>query len=349
MNCNENGDTSRIATGVSEHQSEDPIGSRAGQGSTELVLRSVAPFVLFLSLTPESHAAAPSPPPALEQDCEAAHALTADVRRIVAGEETSGWFSDADAFRSMDEPVLESVCQATPGARALSLASLRAERARAGDARELYRAAGELTDAVERALTADRKLRALERALARVEKECPFWMAPDRSFAGLQSDRKRVTLSLETSGYVQLRETESDWTYGGGGMGRLLFGWGFDGRTTLLFGPELGGGALIRPGTSASQFVINYFPAVPFVLRMHELTWHWNIEAAPVALFQADDTRVSFGGRIGGAFGLTALRTRNVLPWAGLAIDYEYYPRGGGRAPTHFIRGGLRFGFPWDP
>jgi hypothetical protein len=174
-------------------------------------------------------------------------------------------------------------------------------------------------------------------------------MAPDRSFAGLQSDRKRVTLSLETSGYVQLRETESDWTYGGGGMGRLLFGWGVDGRTTLLFGPELGGGALIRPGTSASQFVINYFPAVPFVLRMHELTWHWNIEAAPVALFQADDTRVSFGGRIGGAFGLTALRTRNVLPWAGLAIDYEYYPRGGGRAPTHFIRGGLRFGFPWDP
>jgi hypothetical protein len=314
------------------------------------MLRPAAPFVLLLSLASESHAAAaPSPPPTLEQECEAAHALTADVRRIVAGEETAGWFSDTDAFRSMDEPVFESACRATQGARARALAGLRAERARAGDARELYSARGELTDAVERALTADRELRALERALARVESECPFWSAPEPDFAGLQSDRKRITLSLETSGYIQLRETENDWTYGGGGMGRLLVGWGFDGRTTVLFGPELGGGALIRPGTSASQFVINYFPAVPFVLRMHELTWHWNVEAAPVALFQADDTRVSFGGRIGGAFGFTALRTRNVLPWAGLAIDYEYYPRGGGRAPTHFLRGGLRFGFPWDP
>jgi hypothetical protein len=314
------------------------------------MLRSAAPLVLLLSLAPASHAAAPSaPPPAPEPDCEGAHALIADVRRIVAGEESEGWFSDADAFRSMDEPVLESVCRATPDARARALAGLRAERTRVGDARELHRTAGGLTEDVERALTADRELRALERALTRVEAECPFWLAPQPGFQGLQSDRRRITLSLETGGYLQLRETESDWTYGGGGMGRLLVGWGIDGRTTLLFGPELGGGALIRPGTSASQFVINYFPALPFVVRNHGLTWHWSTEAAAVALFQADDTRVSFGGRIGGAFGLTALRTRNVLPWAGLALDYEYYPRGGGRAPAHFLRGGLRFGFPWDP
>jgi hypothetical protein len=314
------------------------------------MLRSTASFVLLLAISSESNAAAPAaPPPARAPDCEGAYALTADVRRIVAGEESEGWFSDADAFRSMDEHVLQSVCRATPDARARALAGLRAERARAGDARELHRAAGEVSEAVERALTADRELRALERALMRVEAECPFWVAPEPSFAGLQSDRRRVTLNLETGGYFQLRETEDDWTFGGGGMGRLLVGWGFDGRTTLLFGPELGGGAMIRPNTSASQFVINYFPAVPVVLRMHELTWHWGVEAAPVAVFQADNTRISFGGRIGGAVGFTALRTRNVLPWAGLAIDYEYYPRNGGRAPAHFLRGGLRFGFPWDP
>jgi hypothetical protein len=309
------------------------------------MLRSAAPIMLLLSFAAEVRAAAPPTPP----DCEGAHALIADVRRIVAGEESEGWFSDADAFRSMDEHVLQSVCRATPDARARALGGLRAERARAGDARELHRVAGELTEAVERALTAARELQALERGLARVESECPFWVAPEPAFSGLQSDRRRLTLNLETGGYAQLRETEDDWTFGGGGMGRLLVGWGFDGRTTLLFGPELGGGAMIRPGTSASQFVINYFPAVPLVVRHHGLTWHLSTEAAAVALFQADDTRVSFGGRIGGAFGLTALRTRNVLPWAGLAIDYEYYPRGGGRAPAHFIRGGLRFGFPWDP
>lgn len=311
--------------------------------------RFAKPFVLILSIAFESQAAAAAHPPAPDPDCEAAYALTADVRRIVAGEESEGWFSDADAFRSMDEPVLESVCQATPDARARALSGLRAERARAGDARELYRRAGAVTDEVERALTADRELRALERALARVEAECPFWLAPDPDFQGLQSDRKRITLNLETGGYFQLRETESDWTFGGGGMGRLLVGWGFDGRTTALLGAELGGGAMIRPGTSASQFVINYFPAVPLVVRMNELTWNWGVETAAVALFQADDTRLSLGGRLGAALGFTALRTRNVLPWAGLAIDYEYYPRGGGRAPAHFLRGGLRFGFPYDP
>jgi hypothetical protein len=168
-------------------------------------------------------------------------------------------------------------------------------------------------------------------------------------FRGLQSDRKRLTLSVETSGNVQLRQTAGEWTIGGGGIGRLLPGYGLDGRYSLFAGVEFGGGAMIRPGTSASQFVINYFPAIPIVLRTRGLTWHYDLETAPVALFQADDTRVSYGFRLGGAFGFGALRRRNVLPWAGLAIAYEHYFPGGGRARAHFIRGGLRVGLPWYP
>jgi hypothetical protein len=272
-----------------------------------------------------------------------------DVNRIVAIEESEGWFSDANAFRSIDEPVLESACRATPDARARALAELQVARAHAGDARELHRAEGVLTEAVERALTVERELKALERALARVEAECPFWVMPMPGFAGQQSDRKRVTLNAEGSGNAQLRQTEGDWSFGFGGMGRVLGGWGFDGKTTLLLGPEFGGSAMVRPNTSASEFVIFFFPAVPLVLRMHQLTWQWEVEAAPVALFQADDTRLSFGGRVAGAFGFKAFRHRNVLSSAGLAVAYEYYPRGGGRAPAHFIRGGLRVGFSWDP
>lgn len=74
-----------------------------------------------------------------------------------------------------------------------------------------------------------------------------------------------------------------------------------------------------------------------------------SIEAAPVALFEADNTHLSFGVRIGGAFAFTALRRRNVLPWAGLAMSYEYYFDGGGRGPIQFFRAGLRIGLPWDP
>ena len=74
----------------------------------------------------------------------------------------------------------------------------------------------------------------------------------------------------------------------------MLVGYGFDGRYSLLVGGEFGGGAMLRPGTEASQFVINYFPAVPLVLRTHFLTFQYDVEVAPVALFQADNTDPSW-------------------------------------------------------
>jgi hypothetical protein len=282
------------------------------------------------------------------QDLVGARSLLDDVARIVAAQEAEEWFSDKEAVRSIEAHALASVCRATPEARAWALAGLEKRRAELGDARALFERDGELSARVEEALTVERQLLVLGHALSRSQ-ECPFWTEPVVGFAGLQSDRRRFTISIESGGNVQFRRTLSHWTFGGGGVGRLLFGYGFDGRHSLLFGPEFGGGAMLRPGTNASQFVINYFPAVPLLFRTRQLTWHYDLEVAPVALFQADNTRISWGGRVGGAFGITALRRRNVLPWAGLAVAYELYFEGAGRAPMHFFRGGLRVGLPWDP
>jgi hypothetical protein len=237
---------------------------------------------------------------------------------------------------------------ATPAARDAALASLREHHAQLGDPKALFAQRGEMSSDVTEALTAERQLTGFERALARRD-ECPFWIRPQAGFQGLQSDRHRLTLSIESGGNVQFRRAQQHWTFGAGGSGRLLFGWGFDGRYSVLAGPEFGGSALLRPNSNASEFVINYFPAVPVVFRSRQLTWHYELEAAPVALFEADNTRLSYGARIGGAFAFTALRRRNVLPWAGLALAYEYYFEGGGRAPIHFLRGGVRIGLPWDP
>jgi len=283
------------------------------------------------------------------QDLQGARSLLSDVARVVAAEESEDWFSDREALAAIEEPLLESVCRTTPEARAWALAGLKRRHAALGDPAELYKASLELTSEVEEALTSKRQLAALQHALSRVESECPFWIRGQPGFPGLQSDSQRITLSIESGGNVQLRYTEKHWTFGGGGLGRFLVGYGFNGRHSLFGGVEFGGGAMLRPNTNASQFVINYFPALPFVFRTRQLTWHYDVELAPVAVFQADNTRLSYGGRIGGAFGFTALRRRNVLPWAGLAIAYEHYLEGGGRGPTHFIRGGLRIGLPWDP
>jgi hypothetical protein len=282
------------------------------------------------------------------QDLDGARALMSDVTRIVAAQEAEDWFSDRQALRSIEEHVLASVCRATPDARSRSLAGFVKRRAELGDSRLAFQRAGELTSEAEDMLTAERHVLALEHALARAG-ECPYWVQPRVGFEGLQSDRERVTLSVESGGNVQLRYTEKRWTFGGGGLGRLLFGYGLDGKYSLLLGGEFGGGAMLRPGTNASEFVINYFPAVPLLFRTRLQTFQYDVEVAPVALFQADNTDLSWGARIGGTFAFTALRRRNVLPWAGLAVAYEHYFEGGGREPTHFFRGGLRLGLPWDP
>jgi hypothetical protein len=287
--------------------------------------------------------------PAHAADAEGTRGLLADVDRIIAGEESEGWFSDEDAFRSIGPALLESTCRATPDARADALTTLQRQSAAAGDPRALFAVTHELSGPVDRALDLDRQRRALELALARVATECPFWLEPKPGFIGLQSDRQRFTLSLETAGNVQLRQTEGHWDFGAGGWGRLLPGYGLSDRFTLLVGAELGGGAMVRPHTNDSQFIINYFPAIPVVLRTHHRTWHYDLELAPVALFQADNTRLSYGLRAGGGIGFSAQRRHNFLPWAGLAVSYEHYFAGGGRSQAEFIRTDLRVGFMWDP
>ena len=282
-------------------------------------------------------------------DPEGARGLVTDVDRIVAGEESEGWFADSDAMREIAPAVFESACRATPEARAEALRQLRERSAAAGDPRKLFEKSRQLTGPVNAALSLDRQRRVLELALARADEECPFWIPPRLGFKGRQSDRRRFTLSLETAGNVQLRSTEGRFAFGAGGWGRLLPGYGINDDFSLLAGLEFGGGAMVKPNTGASQFIINYFPAIPIVLRVHRRTWHYDVEAAPVALFQADNISPSFGFRVGGGIGFSALRRHDFLPWAGLAASYEHYFAGSARASAEFLRADLRVGFVWDP
>jgi hypothetical protein len=295
--------------------------------------------------------AAPAPTEAASPTAsrDAVSGLRADVTRIVASEESGSWFVDSDAYRDMYEDLMESVCRATPAARAAAILELKQDAQKHGDARALYASARRRTAEVDRALRAEHELRALELATANAERDCPFWVEPEADFEGRQTDRNRFTLSLETGGMAQIRQTSGTWTLGGGGLARILPGYGFGGDFSVLAGIEFGGGAMIRPNSPRTEFVINYFPALPIMLRLHDVSWHYDFEVAPVALFQADDGDFSYGGRVGFATGVFALRTRGVLPWAGAAIAYEHYVPSGDRPRAHFIRGGLRVGLVWDP
>lgn len=277
----------------------------------------------------------------------ATEGLLLDVRRIVTTTESSGWFLDQTAIDDAYPTLLQSVCRAHPSARVKARAHLDEAAARAGDPEELY-STYKMSAPTEEALHARRAKLLYELTLDSAEADCPFWVEPRLEFTGRQTDFGRWTLNLETGGLLQLRQTDGTWTYGGGGGGRILIGKNFYGPLSLLFGGEFGGGAMLTPNTEPSEFVLNYFPAVPVVLRLRDGNWHYELETAAVALFQANDFSFSYGGRIGAGIGLWALRTRSILPWAGIAVAYEHYVASGGRPMAHFLRGGVRVGFSFD-
>lgn len=310
-------------------------------------MRSLAASVCVLTLVSARGAVAQSSVPA-PRDAAGADGLMVDVERIVDAEERGGWFTDEPRYAAVQPALLESLCRATPAARDEAAARLRRARAAEGDPRGLFEGAGrKVTAAVERALSAERRDEAFAKARAH-EHDCPFWVTPKRDFAGRQTDRKRFTLNLESGGLLQIRETAGTLTYGGGGVIRVLGGRGF-GPVSLLAGGEFAGGAMIVPGQSPSRFVVNYFPAVPVMVRFWSGAWHYDAELAFVSLFQADNGSFSYGGRAGFSLGVMTLRTRNILPWAGAAFAMEHYVASGGRPQADFFRGGLRVGAIWDP
>ncbi len=273
--------------------------------------------------------------------------ILADVKRIVLAEEGNGWVLDRVAITSMYPVVLQTVCRASISARQAALRDLVAQQLRLGDPKTIFERRGSLTSEVEAALHVQRMHATLQSVVDGAAADCPFYIRPQRGYDGRQTDRNRMTLSLETGGLVQFRYTNSEVSYGGGGGLRILPGYGF-GRVSLLGGIELSGGAMVK-ATDTSKFVLNYFPAVPVVVRLRGTMWHVDVEAAAVSLLQGDNTNLSFGGRLGVGIGISALRTRFIIPWAGIGIAYEYFAESGGRPAASFLRGGFRLGFQWAP
>src|SRR6478609_98830 len=125
-------------------------------------------------------------------DVEGTESLLEDVRRVVAAEEVDDWFTDREALRAVEEHLLPSVCRASDAARNAAVAQLRANSSALGDPKALFAARGALTSDVKDALTAQRRLAALEQTLSR-QSECPFWIRSGPGFHGLQGDRQRIT------------------------------------------------------------------------------------------------------------------------------------------------------------
>ena len=281
-----------------------------------------------------------------DYDPRGADGLRADLERIITTEEAAGWFLDRTHYESMHPSVLQSTCRATPAARELLSDRLASERAVAGDPRALYEAAGKkVTSAVERSLHLERLHTALLRAMV---EPCPFWIRSEKGYDGRQTDRNRLTLNAETGGLLALRYTANRFTVGFGPSFRVLLGLGFD-HVTILAGPELSGAAMLRDDSGTSDFIVNYFPAIPVVVRIRYVNWIYSVETGVVSLFQGGEPGINLGLRAGFGVGFMALRNRFFTPWAGISVYQEHYFANEYRPAAEYFRGGLRVGIIYDP
>lgn len=284
-----------------------------------------------------------------DYDPRGADGLRVDIDRIVTTEEATGWTVDRSEYDYMHSWVLQSVCRATPAARQLLSDRFASERAVAGNAKDLYLQAGrKMTTEVKHALHRERMHTILQRAMA---DECPFWLEPVKGFDGRQTDRNRVTLNLETGGLFAVRYASEKLGIGFGPSGRLQLGVGFD-YITVLAGIELSAGAMLRQAGEVggtTDFVLNYFPAIPVTIHFRAVNWIYSVETGAVSFFQGEAPGINFGVRAGFGVGYMALRNRYFTPWAGISLWQELYFGNDDRPGAVFLRGGLRVGVIYDP
>jgi hypothetical protein len=344
---------SPLMTGSSPQRTPEGVRLRPCTGRRPLGVAAAAcvagSFYASPALSEPTQQNAPAPSGEVAADPEGALGLLSDVERIVDAEEYDQWFTDGEAYANVLPALLQSVCRATPAARREALQVARRQARRSGDARALFQQAGEITDAVEQALHDERKYEALRRGVEQTHSECPFWSPPEPEFLGRQTTRRRFALSVETGGLAQLRIAAGEANIGGGGAARLLGSYRFNDSVTLLGGYGFSGGAMVTLDTASSEVIINYFSAVPVVLRYHDVAWHYELETGYVSLIQADNRIPSRGFRVGAGIGYSTLRLRTIIPWVGFIVAGEHYFRGGGRPPMQFVRIGARGGFFWDP
>ena len=284
----------------------------------------------------------PAPPPAVA-------ALLFDLEKMVEGQTSLGWDIDRYELDELMPHALLSVCAAAPEVHGGALAELDARiEELGGPVEDAYRKHGNDLGEISDLLRVSRARRLLDGAMLRAADECPFWIEPSPDFRGLQTDEGRFTLNVEGGGLLVLQRTAGKTYPGGGGSARVLLGRGLSASWTFLGGVEFGGNALFDQREEETRFPIGFTAAAPLVLRRNDLTWHYDMELAPLVYFTQSDTRVSPGGRVAKLIGVSALRIRHIMPWAGVGAAFEYVLETSARPALWSVKAGARIGFDWD-
>jgi hypothetical protein len=318
------------------------------------VSRLPTALVIALALPPVWGACATGPRPEIATE----EALYADVRTLVRSHARDAWTVDRVSQEAIAPGVAVSACQAGPEARRGLIAwldgQISAEAGRLqGTAAEVWRRTRDL-DPVEDLLELQRIRAAVAGLDARADADCPFWLAADPGFIGVEGDADRGVLWLESRGGGSVNLRGRDVALSGGGAGRLLVGHGLGRSLTLAGGLEIGGaGRFERKRDDAGRAVSDVSGviggAVPVVLRFADAGEVLDLEVAATAFLDGGPS-VPPGLRAAVAWGLVTPRVGGAFaPMALFWVGWEYHPRRGDEAPFHMIGLGTRVGVDIDP
>lgn len=300
--------------------------------------------------------AAPAPEAEPDENVRAmVSSLLFDVRKVVEVQVSTGWKIDRYEYEKMMPDTLLSVCRTTDETRSFALAEAGREVTRLGGplATALEKNGNEIDD-LKDLLFATRVEQLLAEAMRRAPSECPLWLKPKRDFRSLQAGVDRFILSLDGGGAGMLQYAAihpagtTGFTLAGGGGGRLLLGRGFGHNWSVRVGPELSVTALVQRDGGSTALPLQFQGAVPLVVRYTDVSWHYNVEVAPLGMVTETDPKMRYGFRFGVLIGISSLQVRSFIPWAGVGGAIELFPDTDGRTMLLNLKGGLRAGVDWD-
>lgn len=277
--------------------------------------------------------------------------LYLDLRRAVELSEDTQWIADASQLDDNFEDALRSVCQVAPAHRANLSAWIGGQLLlQGGTPQQIYRDNDRDLGAASEALTLDRVRKMLEYAHGRAAAECPFWLSPREDFRGVQAGGERPVVWLESIGAGRAILRNGKVGLGGGGGGRLLLGYAFNHRVTLVGGLELGGGGVIESRNGGGDTIVTAFSgAAPLLLRINGASRLLDLELAPVfpLLESSPDNTLGLRASIGG--GLGTMRKADFMPYIVIFAGYEVHPATRDAPRSHIVMVGSRVGLDWMP
>ena len=280
-----------------------------------------------------------------------ARGLYVDLRKSVdLSANTGGWVVDRVEIESQAGEALRSVCRVQAVERERLRTWLNGQLLlEGGSARAIYERTHDLSDASD-ALTLERVRALLDYAELHSEEDCPFWLAPEADFPGVEGDAERLVFWLESMGGGSVVLERSKAAIGGGGGGRVLGGYGIGSRLTLAIGAEVGGhGSFVDNGSGARTIETTFTAALPVVLRITDIARIYDFEVAPVMRLDTNTSELPPGVRVQTSLGFTTARGSVFMPYVALYVGYEVHPAHGADPMDHSFHLGTRVGVDADP